>query len=151
MEQGLPAVQTGLQVPSADRCTPLMVEGRNSTEIEKNSSNDYPNFLRFVGLRNTTGTTFTIQPDSSYDRAIATLLSTSISSSYNIEMDINYSDGSSERVFSVMELPMTEQHLHGFGGTIQPERQPVSASVYVSKPGGSNSGRYKLSVFGCEE
>ena len=149
IEQGLPAVETGISIPSDNSCQPLSVMG-GSTTVQKISEFTSPAPLRWIGLRDNNLTQFSVPNGEQFTSYIGLILSESLVASYTIEISLEYSNGSADRVFSVYSLPMSEQHRHGFEGKVPIDQSVSSVKVVVSRPASSTSGRYQLSLFGCK-
>lgn len=149
VQQGLPAVNTGISVPSDGTCQPMTVSGGTTTVVHKTSGYSSPPPLRWIGLKDGNRTQFNILESPSYSRYIGTILSESLGASYTIKMVLQYKNGSDETVYGVSSLPMSEQHLHGFEGNSSAGAAVESVIITVSRPGGSIGGRYRLELFGC--
>ena len=150
IEQGLPAVETGISIPSDNSCQPLSVMGNGTTFVQKTSEFTSPAPLRWIGIRDNNLTQFSVPNGEQFTSYIGLILSESLVASYTIEISLEYSNGSADRVFSVYSLPMSEQHRHGFEGKVPIDQSVSSVKVVVSRPASSTSGRYQLSLFGCK-
>lgn len=145
VNQGLPAVETGEQLPEA--CTPLQVIGGEGTEVTKTASPGRVPTLYLIWFGPNWNTDFEVPEGVTHTSYYTTILSEDIGN-YDIEMYLKYEDGTADLVHEEDRFLMSEQHLHVFSGQPREDFQPYEVNVEVGGPG-TVQDTYTLRVFGC--
>lgn len=151
VQQGLPSVETGVELPPEDSCIPLAIVGSDQTEIRKsvNSTFGYAPFFRWFAP-SSWDTDFIVPPESSFSQFIA-VLNSETSGEYDARMFLKYPDRSSDQVHKISGIPLFERQQHSFDGLPRSGETPSQVNVSIGGSSGGGFGNiYRLRVLGCE-